>query len=338
MRWPAEFEPQSGVLLAWPHAQTDWGDDLDEVIPAYQSLVENIAQYEPVVVICSDKHIQQHAEECLSDRTPHPIWFVQAPYNDTWLRDTGPIIMEDNDSFRVLDFVFNAWGNKYAADQDSQLAVRLHQTGLFRHALYQSSDFALEGGAIETDGHGTLLATLHCLQARHPTLNREGLEAILTQDLRINRFLWLESGALDGDDTDAHIDTLARFASPTSIVYQGCDDEHDSHHATLQQMQHELEMFRTADNGIYTLHRLPWPKPIIENNRRLAASYANFLIVNNGIIMPAYGDPADAQAAQVLQQAFPNRTITPTPARPFIRQNGSVHCLTMQLPEGALKI
>jgi agmatine/peptidylarginine deiminase len=212
----------------------------------------------------------------------------------------------------------------------------LAERGRFRQAQRERIDFALEGGAIETDGAGTLLSTWRCLHERHPDLSRADVTARLQAWLHQDRTLWLEHGYLEGDDTDAHIDTLARFAGPDAIVYQGCQDATDAHHAELQAMAAELAAFRRTDGSPYRLFELPWPQPIVDEGRRLAASYANFLIVNGAVLMPAYGDAADAEAARVLASAFPGREIVPVNCRPLIWQNGSLHCLTMQLPEGLL--
>ena len=195
-------------------------------------------------------------------------------------------------------------------------------------------DFALEGGAIETDGAGTLLTTWQCLHERHPDASREELSAKLCVWLRQDRVLWLDHGYLEGDDTDAHIDTLARFAAEDAIVFQACDDASDSHYAELNAMADDIATLRTRDGQPYRLFPLPWAQPILDNGRRLAASYANFLIVNGAVLMPAYGDPADAKAAEVMQAAFPDREIVQIDCRPIIWQNGSLHCLTMQLPAG----
>jgi agmatine/peptidylarginine deiminase len=194
----------------------------------------------------------------------------------------------------------------------------------------------LEGGAIETDGAGTLLTTWRCLHERHPGIDRQTLAARLAGWLRQDRVLWLDHGYLEGDDTDAHIDTLARFAGPDAIAFQDCDDSQDPHYRELQAMAAELAALRTVDGRPYRLFPLPWPRPVIDENRRLAASYANFLIINGAVLMPAYGDPADARAQAVLAEAFPDREIVPVPCRSLIWQNGSLHCITMQLPQGLL--
>ena len=335
-RFPAEWEPQSAILIAWPHAGTDWAERLGEVEETYIALVAAITRFQPVIVCVADEDVESYAQARLSSNRVDMarVRFVEVPYDDTWLRDTGPITLREGDSFRLLDFRFTGWGGKFEASRDDRLVERLHGMGIFCNSSRQHIDFSLEGGAIETDGAGTLLTTWQCLHQRHPDAEREQLGRQLADWLHQDRVLWLDHGYLEGDDTDAHVDTLARFAAPDAIVFQACDDPADSHHAPLQAMAAELAALRTADDRPYRLFPLPWPRPVIDGGRRLAASYANFLIANGAVLMPAYGDPADAAAAAVLGEAFPGREIVPIPCRPLIWQNGSLHCLTMQLPEG----
>ena len=338
LRFPAEWEPQAAILIAWPNADTDWAERLGEVEETYIALVAAITRFQPVVVCVADDDVESYAQARLSSNRVDMdrVRFVQAPYDDTWLRDSGPISLREGDGFRLLDFRFTGWGGKFDASQDDLLVERLHDMGIFSRSSRQSIDFALEGGAIDTDGAGTLLTTWQCLHERHPQVSREELSAKLTGWLRQDRVLWLDHGYLEGDDTDAHVDTLVRFAAPDAIVFQACDDPEDSHHAELQAMAAELAALRTADGRPYRLFPLPWARPILDEGRRLAASYANFLIVNGAVLMPAYGDAADDAAAAVLAQAFPDREIVQVPCRPLIWQNGSLHCLTMQLPAGLL--
>jgi agmatine/peptidylarginine deiminase len=336
LRFPAEWESQSAVLIAWPHADTDWAERLGEVEETYVALVAAITRFEDVVIIVADEDLQTYAEARLrSNRVDMArVRFVEAPYDDTWLRDSGPITLRKDDGFHLLDFRFTGWGGKFEAGLDDQLVERLTAAGIFANFDRQPIDFALEGGAIDTDGAGTLLSTWQCLTERHPNTTRESLSARLAEWLHQDRVLWLEHGYLEGDDTDAHVDTLARFAGEDAIVFQACDDPTDSHYAELQAMATELAALRTRIGEPYRLFPLPWAKPILDEGRRLAASYANFLIVNGAVLMPAYGDPADARAAAVLEKAFPDREIVPVPCRPLIWQNGSLHCITMQLPKG----
>ncbi len=338
VRFPAEWEPQSAILIAWPHAGTDWADRLDAVETTYVALVAAIVRFQPVLICVADDAVREQAQARLAAAgvALERVRFVEAEYDDTWLRDSGPITLRDGDGFRLLDFRFTAWGGKFEAGRDDLLVEALTAQGLFGDAKRQRIDFALEGGGIETDGKGTLLTTWQCLHERHPQASRDALSAKLAGWLAQDRVLWLDNGALEGDDTDAHIDTLARFAPGDAIVFQACDDTNDSHHAGLAAMAAEIAALRTRDGQPYRLFPLPWAAPILDGGRRLAASYANFLILNDAVLMPAYGDPADAAAAAVLAQAYPGREIVQVPCRPLIWQNGSLHCITMQLPAGLL--
>ncbi len=337
-RFPAEWEPQSAVLIAWPHADTDWAERLAGVEETYVALVAAITRFQPVIVCVADEDLQVYAEARLRSARVDmsQVQFVPAEYDDTWLRDTGPITLRADDRYKLLDFRFTGWGGKYQASRDDLLVGELSGMNLFHDYFVQSIDFALEGGAIETDGEGTLLTTWKCLHERHPQLLREDIAARLAGWLQQDRVLWLDHGYLEGDDTDAHIDTLARFAGKDAIVFQACDDPGDSHHAELGAMAAEIAALRTADGQPYRLFPLPWAQPVLDAGRRLAASYANFLIINGAVLMPAYGDVADDQAAEVLAQAFPDRKIVQVPCRSLIWQNGSLHCITMQLPAGIL--
>ncbi len=341
LRLPAEWEPQSAILLAWPHAGTDWAERLGDVEDTFIALVAAIARFQPVLLCVADDDIEAYARARLSSARIDMarVRFLSVAYDDTWLRDSGPITLRDASSggFRLLDFRFTGWGGKFGAEQDDRLVERLHEAGTFLKSDRQSIDFALEGGAIDTDGAGTLLTTWQCLHERHPDVDRATLSRRLGEWLHQDRVLWLDHGYLEGDDTDAHVDTLARFAAPDAIVFQACDDPADSHHAELQAMAAEIAALRTADGRPYRLFPLPWPQPVLDGGRRLAASYANFLIVNGAVLVPAYGDPADDAAAGVLASALPGREIVQVPCRALIWQNGSLHCLTMQLPEGIIE-
>ena len=336
LRLPAEWEPQSAVLIAWPHAETDWAARLADVEDTYIAMVAAITRFQPVIVCVADDDVQAYARARLSSAriAMHRVRFVEVAYDDTWLRDSGPITLRDPDGFRLLDFRFTGWGGKFEASRDDQLVGALSDAGVFVRSTRQRIDFALEGGAIDTDGAGTLLSTWQCLHERHPGIDRPTLTAKLADWLQQDRVLWLDRGYLEGDDTDAHIDTLVRFAAPDAIVFQACDDPADSHFVELNAMAAEIAALRTGDGRPYRLFPLPWAKPIVDEDRRLAASYANFLIINGAVLMPAYGDDADARAQDVLAHAFPGREIIPVPCRALIWQNGSLHCITMQLPQG----
>lgn len=336
---PAEWEPQAGVLLAWPHAQTDWAERLAAVETTCVGLVAAIARFESVLVCVADSGVRARAQQLIHAACAGPkakIEFVEIGYDDTWLRDSGPITLTDGKQFLLNDFRFTGWGGKFQASRDDCLIGALFARELFPAAEHRRIDWALEGGAIESDGAGTLLTTWRCLHQRHPELSREQMTRTLCDRLGAARVLWLEHGFLQGDDTDAHVDTLARFAPNDGMVFQACDDPNDPHFAELQTMRDELGVLRTIAGKPYCLHALPWARPILDRGRRLAASYANYLVVNGAVLVPAYDDPADTAAARVIAAAHPGREVIAVPCRSLIWQNGSLHCMTMQLPQGVL--
>ena len=338
LRLPAEWEPQSAVLIAWPHAGTDWADRLDSVETTYVALAAAVVRFQLLIIVVPDAALHAHVEARLRERGVDlkRVSFVELPYDDTWLRDSGPITLTTSDDhYQLTDFRFTGWGGKFGSEQDDALVAGLFRAGLFgKGASHRRIDWALEGGAIESDGEGTVLTTWRCLVQRHPEQSREDMSGILRDGLHADRVLWLDYGYLEGDDTDAHIDTLARFAPGERIVFQACDDARDPHHAELQRMADELAALRTRDGRPYQLYPLPWAEPILDEGRRLAASYANYLIVNGAVLVPAYGDKADDEAARIIGSAHPGREIVQVPCRALIWQNGSLHCITMQLPAG----
>jgi agmatine/peptidylarginine deiminase len=338
-RLPAEWEPQSAVLVAWPHAGTDWAERLDAVEATYVALVGALARHGNAIVCVPDSALREAARTLLAAAGTDlaRVRFVEIPYDDTWLRDTGPITLVGADGFVLNDFRFTGWGGKFEASLDDALAEGLVERGLFvADARHRAIDFALEGGAIESDGAGTILTTWTCLHLRHPELSRAQIDATFADTLGARRVLWLDHGHLEGDDTDAHIDTLARFAPNDTIVHQACDDASDSHHAELARMAAEIASLRTQDGRPYRVVALPWAQPIVDGGRRLAASYANYLVVDGAVLVPAYGDAADAEAARLIGEAHPGRVVEQIPCRALIWQNGSLHCVTMQLPAGVL--
>ncbi|CAM5287390.1 Agmatine deiminase OS=Rhodanobacter lindaniclasticus OX=75310 GN=B1991_02515 PE=4 SV=1 [Rhodanobacter lindaniclasticus] len=324
-------------MRSCPHADTDWAERLAAVETTYVALAAAVTRFQPFIVVVADAPLRTHVQAQLRGAGVElsKVRFVELPYDDTWLRDSGPITLKGGDAgFQLTDFRFTGWGGKFGAEQDDALVAGLVQAGVFGHAAHQRIDWALEGGAIESDGAGSILTTWRCLVQRHPEQSREEMSTILRSSLHADRVLWLDHGYLEGDDTDAHIDTLARFAPGERIVFQACDDAADHHHGELQRMGEELAALRTADGRPYQLHPLPWAQPIVDEGRRLAASYANYLIVNGAVLVPAYGDAKDAEAARIIGTAHPGREIVQVPCRPLIWQNGSLHCITMQLPAG----
>lgn len=340
-RFPAEWAPQDGVQLTWPNDRGDWAPYLTQVEPVFVALAREIARRERVLIGCyDDAHCAAVAQRLrAADIDLDRVRLVATPSNDTWARDHGPICIYEDEHPRLLDFTFNGWGGKYNADLDNRITAQLAAAGVFGDCPIEPVDLVLEGGGIETDGVGTLLTTTSCLLAptRNPRLNQAQLETRLGDLLGVDRFLWLHHGHLEGDDTDGHIDTVARFCSADSIAYQGCDDAQDSHYPALAAMAGELRALRTRDGMPYRLIELPWPRPKFNpQGQRLPATYANFLIVNGAVLVPTYADPADTLALERLQEGFPDRAIVPIDCSALILQYGSLHCVTMQLPRGVL--
>lgn len=331
---PAEWTAQDAVLLAWPHAGTDWAANLSEVRECYRGLVSALQAHVRVLLLVADDEVGRDARAALAGPVlPGRLRLLELDYHDTWLRDSGPVTMVDDDGPLWLDFRFTGWGGKFDADTDDRLVTGLQNLSTFAHMRRERIDYALEGGAIESDGAGTIMTTWRCLAQRHGDQAPQQTLNDLQRYLAAERVIALEHGALEGDDTDAHIDTLARFASVDSIVYQGCRDAQDPHYPELRRMAEELATLRTLNGLPYHLFELPWAPPIhAADGRRLAASYANFLISNGAVFMPGYGVASDQAAAEVLAEAFPTHTIVPVPCRALIEQNGSLHCITMQLP------
>ena len=336
---PAEWYPQSAVQLTWPHDETEWAPILDEVIPCFVSIAKEVIKHEKLLIVCPD---EQEVRRQLGDVDDSRIIFREMATNDTWARDHGGITVFDQGEPVVYDFVFNGWGMKFAANLDNLVTRNLSVQGTFAGGVQviNMQPFVLEGGSIESDGKGTLLTTVECLssQNRNEYLQKEELEAYLKDVFGFERILWLENGYLAGDDTDSHIDTLARFCSEDTIAYVQCKDESDEHFEELQAMEQELQAFRQADGKPYRLIALPMADPVEWEGERLPATYANFLIINGAVLLPYYKSPKDELAKKALQQAFPEREIIGINCLPLIKQHGSLHCVTMQYPEGVVSI
>jgi len=371
-RLPAEWEAQWGVMLTWPHEDTDWKPYLTEITETFVAMSREIAAREHLLIVVPKAEIVP--EEI---RQMERVVIFECSTDDTWARDHGPIVLVEECGVRRLwlDFRFNGWGEKFPAENDNRIVSRLFeemtrdeerearneecsmlnvqcpmfnvQCSMSNSQLENHQDFVLEGGSIESDGRGTIFTTSQCLLApnRNQPLTREEIEAELKRRLRAERVVWLDYGNLVGDDTDGHIDTIVRCAPDDTLLYVGCDDENDEQFADFQALEQQLKSLRTADGKPYRLLRLPMPKAIFEETifeeggtrkeerERLPATYANFLILNGAVLAPIYGQPEnDAEALRVIGKAFPDRDIIPIDARTIIRQHGSIHCLTMQIP------
>ncbi len=327
---PAEWERQRCVLMSFPHEETDWAkDDLDAALSPFIRIAQAIAYGEAVYIICKDK--TKISDMFCSTRN---MTFIEIPVNDTWIRDYGYISINENGQIKLLNFTFDGWGGKFEASLDNAVNSTLHKKGYMGITALENIDFVLEGGSVESDGEGTILTTTQCLlnPNRNEGLSKEVLEKRLHDHLGAKQVLWLDYGYLSGDDTDSHIDTLARFVNTTTIAYVKCDDKADEHYEALQKMEVQLKEFKTNEGKSYTLVPLPMCEAKYDRQgNRLPATYANFLITNNALIYPTYSDKNDKKAGKIFKEMFPDREIIPVNCLKLIEQGGSLHCSTMQV-------
>jgi agmatine/peptidylarginine deiminase len=322
MRLPAEWERQRATLLAWPDARGDWADCLAEIRAEYAALIETLLAHQAVIVLVGTR------EEAASlPQADHPgLHPVIIPFDDTWCRDYGPIcLLGESDRSLALDFRFDAWGGKYESGQDDQVNLQLLGHPLLADFERIAVDLELEGGAIEPDGCGRILVNWFCLEKRLPGCPREQIAERLQTALRLEAVLGIDVPALPGDDTDGHIDTIARFAGPRRIVYQQHQDQ-----AWTRALREELESLRRSDGGRYELIPLPGVEGF---DPGLPANYANFLFVNGACLVPAYGVDSDRAAIRQIAELFPDREVLSVPARTMITQFGGPHCATMHIPD-----
>ena len=340
---PAEWHRQACVQLTWPHAGTDWAPYLDDISDTFVQIAKAVARYEPLVIAAQHpEEVRALLAESLNGDEMGRVSIYPCENDDTWARDHAFITLLPKDSSggtalpRLLDFRFNGWGGKFAADRDNALNRRLFTLGAFRGEYADENGFVLEGGSIESDGKGTILTTSQCLLAPHRNqpMTRADIEQRLKTTLCADRVLWLDHGNLIGDDTDGHVDTIVRFAPDDTLLYVAPTLPDDGQHDDFVALERQLRELRTADGKPYRLLPLPMNEPIVTDGERLPATYANFLVVNGAVIVPTYGQPSlDNQAMATIAEAFPGYDIIGIDARTIIRQHGSIHCLTMQYPE-----
>ncbi len=337
VRLPAEWQPTGAVLLAWPHASSDWSPYLAEAQVCYRGLAAAIARHARLIVLAEDA--DEVRGQLAGAGLPSERIEVRGdvPIDDTWIRDYGPITVLRGGAPVSLDFGYNGWGLKFAAANDNQATRRLHAAGGLARTALETVGLVLEGGSIESDGAGTILTTEACLLSanRNPHLDRAGIEAALARHLGARRVLWLAHGHLAGDDTDAHIDTIARLCPDDTILHVRCDDPTDEHFAGFSRLEAELRELRTAAGRPYRLVALPWAAPRFcpLDGHRLPATYANILQVNGAVLVPTYREPArDVAALAAVGAACPGLRVEGVDCSALIWQHGSLHCATMQIP------
>lgn len=334
--FPPEWYPQSVIQLTWPHKNSDWDYLIEEVSDCFVRIASEIIKFQKLIIVCTDVQAVKSQLKELSEQE-EKIQFIEIASNDTWARDHGGISIFIDNKPAIYDFTFNGWGLKFASDKDNQITKQLFEKNIFKKGieLFNKKGFALEGGSLESDGKGTLLTTSECLLSpnRNSFMSKDEIEAYLTENFGLKRILWLNHGYLAGDDTDSHIDTLARFCDEHTIAYVKCEDENDEHYVSLKKMENQLKTFLDNEGEPYHLIPLPMAEAVVVDGERLPATYANFLILNGGVLVPTYGTNLDEIALTQIEKAFPDRKVVGINCLTLIKQHGSLHCVTMQYPE-----
>lgn len=336
LRMPSEWEPHRATWLSWPHNTETWPTELEEVERTFVEITGHLSRYEHVHINVNDADHQMHVRGLLSGHALlDNVSFHLIPTNDAWIRDHGAIFVEQSDgdsvSLAATNWRFNSWGEKYPPwnldnDVPPQMADILR-------VPYINYDLVLEGGSIDVNGAGLLLTTEQCLlnPNRNPGYNKEEIEAALRDAFGIRQFIWLKEG-ITGDDTDGHIDDIARFVDTHTVVAVIEEDPDDENYPILQDNLARLRAWRSGEGKPLRVVTLPMPSPVYIRGTRMPASYANFYVANEFVLVPVYADPADQVALDTLQALFPSRKIVPVDCREIIWGLGAVHCLTQQVP------
>lgn len=333
-----EWERQDAIILVWPHANSDWSVNLPSIENTYCELANHISLHQYLIIIAYNSAHEIYLHQTLSKHSisEDNILIICIPSNDTWVRDYGPLTIKTNSSSKLLNFKFDAWGEKYAFQKDndfnSVFCEKLNIT-----TACEQIDFVLEGGNVEVNARGELLSSLSCFSRQAgPNLTQSNLEEKMQIWFGTDQIYWIDVGKLQGDDTDGHIDTLARFCSDDIIVYSATNNTHDQNTQMLRSLHSQLESISLQSKNQFELVPLPLPNPIFVNHKQLPASYANFLITNHKVLVPTFEDKQDSHALQTLQDIFPTREVVGINSLSLIQQLGGLHCATVHLPANTL--
>jgi agmatine deiminase len=332
---PAEWAAHEATWLSWPHNRDTWPQVFDGVEPAMVEFVRALAGCESVYINVLDAAHEQHVRRLLGAAAPpERLRIYRFPTNDAWARDHGAVFVTRataNEPRLAVDFDYNAWGGKYPPyDLDRQIGRQMAEA--LDVPRYARSGIVLEGGSIEVNGEGALLTTEQCLlnPNRNPTLTRTAIERLLEDAFGADEIFWLGDG-IEGDDTDGHVDDLTRFVAPQAVVTVVEPNRADPNHAPLAANRRLLDTLRIGGRPL-EVHELPMPEPQYLLDQRLPASYANFYVANEAVLMPTFGCPQDAAALGILRDCFPSRRVTPIDCRVLVAGLGALHCLTQQVP------
>ena len=329
-RLVAEFEEQSFTQIIFPHENSDWIEYLDEAQETFVNIINAIVKYQKCLVVAKDvKSVKGRFNENKN------LYFVEYETNDTWARDCSVLCVEDEGGVELLDFTFTGWGGKFEASKDNAMSNTIR--GCYDKEVIKA-DLILEGGGVESNGVDTILTTSECMlnKNRNTDLTKDEITKILQEKFGMSKILYLNHGYLAGDDTDSHIDTLARFIDEKSIMYVKCEDKNDEHYKELKLMEDELKAF--AKEHSFRLISLPMSDACYFERERLPATYANFLFVNGAVLVPTYGVKQDEEALKIFRETFPSREIVGIDCFSLIKQHGSLHCVTMNFAGGVLLV
>ncbi len=313
----AEFEKQTYTQIIFPHKDTDWVSYLDEAKKCFINIINAIIKYQKCLVVCANvKEVKSYFD------TDDNLEFVEYKTDDTWARDCSALCVEEEDGIKMLDFRFTGWGGKFEAKKDDAMTSFLNPQAI-------RCDFILEGGGIESNGDGIILTTSKCMlnKNRNKNLTKDDITKKLKSFFGAKDILYLNYGYLAGDDTDSHIDTLARFIDKKTIMYVQCLDKSDEHYKELKLMEDELKRYTFEYD--FKLIPLPMCDAVYFEDERLPATYANFLFVNNAVLVPIYGVKQDKEALSIFEKTFKDRDIVEIDCSTLIKQHGSLHCVTM---------
>lgn len=328
-RWPAEWDPHAATWLAWPHKPETWPGKFEPIPAVWQQLVKTLARFEPVHICAGGEAVMAQARELVGD-VPN-VTLHDIPTNDVWARDHGPMFLQGGPEPALVDWLYNAWGGKYPPfDLDN--AVPGHVAALTGRRMF-SPGIVMEGGALENNGAGTILTTEPCLlnPNRNPQLNRAQIEQYLRDYACAEKILWI-GGSVEGDDTDSHIDELARFVGPTTVVAALESNPDDVNYEPLQENFRLLRTLSDAQGRPLEVIPIPMPRPLYYDDQRLPACYMNFYIANGAVIVPTFDDPNDQVALDTLGRLFPGREIIGIQAIDLVWGLGAFHCITQQQP------
>lgn len=332
---PAEWEPHAGTWIAWPHNRDHWPDKFESIPGTFAEIIEKLTKDEKVFLLVNDETMEQNARHLLTENKAKlsQVKFIRIPTDTSWTRDYGPIFVRDNQgTLSVTDWIFNSWGGKYAPwDCDDIVPTKISQQ--FGFTLIEPG-IVLEGGSIDVNGKGSLLTTEQCLlnNNRNPKLTRDQIEKYLSEFLGATNILWLKEGIV-GDDTDGHIDDLARFVNESTIVCAVENDAKDENYDILKKNYNDLYAMRDEQGKSLNIVTLPMPDPVFFQNQRLPVSYMNFYIANSVVLIPTFRCSKDQEAIAILQKYFPTRTVVGIDCTDLAWGLGAIHCSTQQQPK-----